>query len=81
MAMNFFDWVRVGVKRSVMAGFADAVETIGVPPEEGQQTQQLLESLRGSTAALVAQPVGKQSNQRKRLGRSISNLRPNEGTA
>lgn len=79
--MNFFEWVRVGVKRSVMAGFADAVETIGVPPEDGDQTQQLLESLRGNTAAFVAQPAGKNSNQRKRLGRSLSNLRPNEGTA
>lgn len=79
--MNFFEWVRVGVKRSVMAGFADAVETIGVPPEDGPQTQQLLESLRGNAAALMTQPINKQSNQRKRLGRSISNLRPNEGTA
>lgn len=81
--MNFFEWVRVGVKRSVMAGFADAVESIGVPPEDGQQTQQLLESLRGNTAALVAQPTNKQmTQQRKRLGRSLSNMRPNaEGSA
>jgi hypothetical protein len=80
--MNFFDWVRVGVKRSVLAGFADAVETIGVPPESSEQTQQLLESLRENTAALVAAPAGKPSNSRKRLGRTLSNMRPNaEGSA
>lgn len=84
--MNFFEWVRTGVKRSVMLGFADAVEAIGAPPEEENETGQLLENLRGSTAALTAQTTGKKSGkrttQRKRLGRSLNNFQPNaEGTA
>ena len=84
--MNFFEWVRTGVKRSVMLGFADAVEAIGSPAEEETQTVQLLENLRGNTAALTAQSSDKKStkrtSQRKRLGRSLSNVQPNaEGTA
>ena len=74
--MNFFEWVRVGVKQSVLAGFADAVESIGVPVEDKGETKELLQSLRGNSAAMIA-PGGKSSHPRKRLGRSLTHMQPN----
>jgi len=34
MSFNFFDWVRDGVKNSVLHGVNDAVLAMGMPPEE-----------------------------------------------
>jgi len=34
MNFNFFDWIRDGVRRSVLLGVSDAVETMGMPPSE-----------------------------------------------
>ena len=34
MNFNFFDWIRDGVRRSVLLGVSDAVETMGMPPDE-----------------------------------------------
>lgn len=34
MDFNFFEWIRQGVKRSVLMGVNDAVECIGTPIEQ-----------------------------------------------
>jgi hypothetical protein len=34
MSFNFFDWVRDGVKNSVLLGVSDAANTMGMPPDD-----------------------------------------------
>ena len=69
--MNFFDWIRQGVKRSVLEGVADAVDHLGTPAEQDQIREQLLaySSPEARTPMIEAHPQG---GMRKRLGRGIS---------
>ena len=69
MDFNFFEWIREGVKRSVLLGVSDAVETMGAPhdPETAQD-----ETEEGKTAK---RRVAASTTQRK-LGRSISEIHP-----
>lgn len=74
MQLNFFQWVREGVKQSVLLGISDAVEHLG-QPENGDDVQKRL------TAALKSdsgQPGPKKSStaatQRKRLGRTLKDV-------
>jgi hypothetical protein len=71
MTFNLFDWIREGVKRSVMLGVSDAMEAIGAPASDEGQAQ-FARLLAASTApqslpASAADGVLK----RKRLGRSL----------
>ncbi len=43
MNFNFFDWIRQGVKRSVIMGVNDAVECIGTPVEQDKVRETLLQ--------------------------------------
>ena len=52
MNFNFFNWIRQGVKQSVLMGVHDAVECIGTPVETDQVKETLL------------QFAGKRSNDR-----------------
>jgi hypothetical protein len=73
--MNFYTWVREGVKRAVLLGFADAIEQIGTPHESDEASGQLLAILRqgkvleGDRAAPASGATG-----RKRLGRSLDEI-------
>ncbi|MCR5165069.1 MAG: hypothetical protein K6C40_13710 [Thermoguttaceae bacterium] len=69
--MNFFDWIRQGVKRSVLEGVADAVDHLGTPVEQDQIREQLLAytSPEARTPMIESHPQG---GMRKRLGRGIS---------
>jgi hypothetical protein len=71
--MNFFVWIREGVKRSVLLGVSDAIEQIGVPADGDEGTQRLLTSLR-QHMALEAQPGVAGGSGRKRLGRSLNQI-------
>ena len=67
MQFNMFDWIRAGVKRSVILGVHDAMEALGAP--EGDDVRQRL-------AALLppAEPAAEEAlagGKRKRLGRSL----------
>jgi hypothetical protein len=68
MQFNLFDWIREGVRRSVMLGVSDALEAIGNPDGEDG---------RARIAALLAAPVESTEPalaggaKRKRLGRSL----------
>ncbi len=85
--MGVFQWIRDSVRRSVLLGFSDAVEQLGVPSgEAGQVSPQLLAVLRQvettATASTVtaqpmvaAEPVVTSKPERKRLGRSLEQLR------
>jgi hypothetical protein len=72
MNVNFFEWVRDGVRQSVLLGFSDAMEQIGSPPESEEMNEKM--------AALLGQQAkgkAKRSNGtvgRKRLGKSLKEM-------
>jgi hypothetical protein len=71
--MNFFSWIRDGVRQAVLLGVSDAVGDIGTPTEDDDIGQRLLQALRTGQPALT----GSQSDYRaprKKLGRSLNTL-------
>jgi hypothetical protein len=76
--VGVFHWIREAVRRSVLLGFSDAVEQLGVPAESSELHPQLSAVLRQVTPALEAQPAAARPAvrpERKRLGRSLDQLR------
>lgn len=75
MDFNIFDWIRDGVKRSVLLGVSDAVQTMGMPHDEEASRDKILGFLQeeptGGTSA--RKRISGSSAQRK-LGRSISDI-------
>jgi hypothetical protein len=76
MSFNFFDWVRDGVKKSVLHGVNDAVHAMGMPPEDSSKDK-ILGFLRSNADNEV--PVrritsGNGSAGTKKLGRSLSDI-------
>jgi len=77
--MNFFTWIREGVRQAVLYGVSDAVGDIGTPPNGEDVSQRLLEVIRTSpnAAASTAQLAGPGAGtgpRRKKLGRSLSDI-------
>jgi hypothetical protein len=68
---NMFDWIREGVKRSVILGVSDAMESIGSP--EGDDARARLAQLL-PVSAEAAEPALAGSAKRKRLGRSLRDI-------
>ncbi len=68
MQFNMFDWIRTGVKRSVILGVHDAMEAIGSP--DGDDARERIAALLppAEPAAAAAMESG---GKRKRLGRSL----------
>ena len=72
MNVNFFEWVRDGVRQSVLLGFSDAMEQIGSPPDS--------EGMNEKMAAMIAQPEKAKGRKRgsgsgrKRLGKSLKEM-------
>lgn len=67
MEFNFFNWLRNGVKKSVLLGVADAIEEIGAPENDDQFQKRI--------AAAVLQDNKKNSSKgQRRLGRSLKDL-------
>jgi hypothetical protein len=78
MNFNFFEWVRDGVKRSVLLGVSDAVETMGMPHDEESSKDKILSFLQDNSHAptpqrQISRNSSTTSGQRK-LGRSISDI-------
>ncbi len=75
MQANFFQWIREGVKQSVLLGVSDAVNQMGTIPHSEELNQQLRSALsfdgelRTTTARMT--PGDTSSTSRKRLGRSL----------
>lgn len=71
--MNFFTWIREGVRQAVLYGVSDAVGDIGTPPNGEDVSQKLLEVIRTSpnTSASTAQLT---PPRRKKLGRSLNDI-------
>jgi hypothetical protein len=70
MQFNLFDWIREGVKRSVIQGVSDAMDAIGNPAgdEGAARLAPLLATGDSAPAALAA------GAKRKRLGRSLRDV-------
>ena len=69
--MNFFTWIRDGVRQAVVLGVSDAVEDLGTPNESDPMPQRLLEVLRQGRPALTVEPEG---TRRKKLGRTLEQI-------
>jgi hypothetical protein len=70
MNVNFFEWLRDGVRQSVLLGVSDAIEQIGTPADS--------DDLHPNVAALLqtesgGKPKGR-SGGRKRLGKSLKDM-------
>jgi hypothetical protein len=72
-AMNFFAWLREGVRQAVLMGVSDAVEDIGTHADGNDFRQRLGDSLRSGGAALAGSRSGGGS-QRKKLGRTLEQI-------
>lgn len=76
--MNFFTWIREGVRQAVLYGVTDAVGDIGAPPDSEDVSQHLLEVIRTSNANAAGstdapRQIGLQPKRRK-LGRSLNDI-------
>src|SRR5687768_1839797 len=67
MQFNVFDWIREGVKRSVILGVSDAMEAIGSP--DGDDAHARLAQFLPATAEAPQPAIA--GGKRKRLGRSL----------
>jgi hypothetical protein len=76
MNINLFQWIREGVRHSVLAGVSDAVEQIGTHPSGDNLSARLGEYLRSSASDVPSRVGG--ATQRKRLGRTLKDLNPPE---
>jgi hypothetical protein len=79
--VNFFSWIREGVRQSVLLGVSDAVEQLGSPPT----TDEIHPSVAGILGTKpLASPVARTASgsiasgtaSRKRLGRSLKEMHP-----
>jgi hypothetical protein len=75
--MNFFTWIRDGVRSAVLLGVSDAVNDIGTPAQGEDIGRRLLEQVKNTPTALINEtaPAPVQSHQpRKKLGRSLEQI-------
>ena len=79
MNINLFQWIRDGVRQSVLMGVSDAVEQIGTPPSGDNLSTRLGEYLRSTPNEALPRANG--PTQRKRLGRSLRDLAPDSAEA
>ncbi|WP_442507087.1 hypothetical protein SH528x_005984 [Novipirellula sp. SH528] len=75
MNVNFFEWLRDGVRQSVLLGVSDAIEQIGTPTDS--------DDLHPNVAALLATDTGTTTKgtrgkttaaNKKRLGKSLKDM-------
>jgi hypothetical protein len=73
--MNFFNWVRDGVRSAVLLGVSDAVNDIGTPAQGEDIGRRLLEQVRNRPAALTDETASAPDRHvRKKLGRSLEQI-------
>ncbi len=79
MSVNFFEWLRDGVRQSVLLGVSDAIEQIGTPEESDDVHPGVAAFLQSDKTEKkrVSGPVapgGTTTASRKRLGRSLKDI-------
>ena len=76
--MNFFTWIRDGVRSAVLLGVSDAVNDIGTPAQGEDIGRRLLEQARNTPTALTHEsaisPITPDQKTRKKLGRSLEQI-------
>ena len=75
--MNFFNWIREGVRQAVLYGVHDAVGELGPPPSGHDMNERILHLLRTSPEAEVPRldgPSAAVGTKRKRLGRTLGDI-------
>lgn len=78
MNVNFFGWIREGVKQSVLMGVHDAVEHLGPRPDEDPIGQRLLGFLAPNPDAPAPRQLPGNTGRRK-LGRSLKDIQAEAG--
>jgi len=70
MSFNLFDWIREGVKRSVIQGVTEALDSIGSPAGDDGPARlaALLPAMEGGPTTSLS------SGKSKRLGRSLRDV-------
>ena len=70
MNVNFFEWLRDGVRQSVLLGVSDAIEQIGTPADSDDLHPNVAAMLQGES---TGKPKGR-GGTRKRLGKSLKDM-------
>jgi len=52
MNFNFFDWIQKGVTRSVLLGISDAIEIVGMAPDEETSRNKIFHYLQTEESSL-----------------------------
>jgi hypothetical protein len=78
--MNFFSWIRDGVRQAVILGVSDAVGDIGTPTEGDDISHRLLQTLRTGQPTLV-EATSHDRPPRKKLGRSLEQIQAGAKTS
>lgn len=75
MNVNFFTWLRDGVRQSVLLGVSDAIETLGTPADDDQLHPGVAALLRDEGSDAKGTKRSSSSTRgRKRLGKSLKEL-------
>ncbi len=70
--MNFFTWIRDGVRQAVLLGVNDAVEDLGTPASGDDVRHKLLDVIRNGARTDNQTPRLSGGTQRRKLGRSLN---------
>lgn len=73
MNVNFFEWLRDGVRQSVLLGVSDAIEQIGTPTDTDQLHPNVAAMLAGE-GSTKGKTRGGSGGGRKRLGKSLKEM-------
>ena len=76
MNVNFFEWIRDGVRQSVLLGVGDAIEQIGAPADSEEIHPNVAAMLQGDGAP-KKRVSSRTGANRKRLGKSLKELDTN----
>ena len=77
MRLNLFDWIREGVRQSVLLGVSDAAEHIGNQNEAKEFSGNILSAFDQAKLSSGGEKSGakrKGGAKKKALGRSLSNV-------
>lgn len=77
--VNFFEWLRDGVRQSVLLGVSDAIEQIGTPADSeeihpGVAAFMQSDKTEKKQLGAAATASGSSGGSRKRLGRSLKDI-------
>jgi|YNPNPStandDraft_1061719.scaffolds.fasta_scaffold18698_3 hypothetical protein len=74
MSLNFFGWIREGVKQSVLMGVHDALDHLGPRPDEDPIRERLIGFLAPAGETPASRCLPPASGSRKKLGRSLKDI-------